>query len=86
MLVALCGPMFSGESSEPASTRQIASDLVVAEAAVKHTFEAVRQVRDLRAGRPPGPPGEQSDPARGGEHRGDPRPQGPGRLAPLRGH
>src|SRR5215207_5050613 len=36
VLVALCSPMFSGEVfREPASTRQIASDLVVTEAAVK---------------------------------------------------
>ena len=36
VLVALCGPMFSGDVfREPASTRQIASDLVVTEAAVK---------------------------------------------------
>jgi hypothetical protein len=36
VLVALCRPMFSGEVfREPASTRQIASDLVVTEAAVK---------------------------------------------------
>ena len=35
-------------------------------------FPAVRQVRDLRAGGPPGAPGERSDPARGGEHRRDP--------------
>jgi hypothetical protein len=36
VLVALCSPMFSGDVfREPASTRQIASDLVVTEAAVK---------------------------------------------------
>jgi FOG: FHA domain len=36
VLVALCGPMFSGDVfREPASTRQIASELVVTEAAVK---------------------------------------------------
>jgi hypothetical protein len=36
VLVALCRPMFSGEVfREPASTRQIASELVVTEAAVK---------------------------------------------------
>src|SRR6476660_1197171 len=36
VLVALCGPMFSGDVFlEPASTRQIASELVVTEAAVK---------------------------------------------------
>ena len=36
VLVALCRPMFSGDVfREPASTRQIASDLVVTEAAVK---------------------------------------------------
>lgn len=36
VLVALCGPMFSGDVfREPASTRQIASELVVSEAAVK---------------------------------------------------
>jgi len=36
VLIALCRPMFSGEVfREPASTRQIASDLVVTEAAVK---------------------------------------------------
>ena len=36
MLVALCSPMFSGDVfREPASTRQIASELVVTEAAVK---------------------------------------------------
>ena len=36
VLVALCRPMFSGDIfREPASTRQIASDLVVTEAAVK---------------------------------------------------
>jgi pSer/pThr/pTyr-binding forkhead associated (FHA) protein len=36
VLVALCSPMFSGEVfREPASTRQIASELVVTEAAVK---------------------------------------------------
>ena len=36
ILLALCGPMFSGDVfREPASTRQIASELVVTEAAVK---------------------------------------------------
>jgi hypothetical protein len=36
VLVALCGPMFSGEVfREPASIRQIAAELVVTEAAVK---------------------------------------------------
>jgi hypothetical protein len=36
VLVALCGPMFSGEVfREPASVRQIANELVVTEAAVK---------------------------------------------------
>jgi hypothetical protein len=36
VLIALCRPMFSGDVfREPASTRQIASDLVVTEAAVK---------------------------------------------------
>jgi hypothetical protein len=36
VLIALCSPMFSGDVfREPASTRQIASDLVVTEAAVK---------------------------------------------------
>ena len=36
VLIALCGPMFSGDVfREPASTRQIASELVVTEAAVK---------------------------------------------------
>jgi pSer/pThr/pTyr-binding forkhead associated (FHA) protein len=36
VLVALCSPMFSGDVfREPASTRQIATDLVVTEAAVK---------------------------------------------------
>ena len=36
VLVALCSPMFSGDVfREPASTRQIAADLVVTEAAVK---------------------------------------------------
>jgi hypothetical protein len=36
VLVALCSPMFSGDVfREPASTRQIASELVVSEAAVK---------------------------------------------------
>jgi hypothetical protein len=36
VLTALCGPMFSGDVfREPASTRQIASELVVTEAAVK---------------------------------------------------
>jgi pSer/pThr/pTyr-binding forkhead associated (FHA) protein len=36
VLVALCSPMFSGDVfREPASTRQIASELVVTEAAVK---------------------------------------------------
>jgi hypothetical protein len=36
VLVALCGPMFSGDVfREPASTRQIASELVITEAAVK---------------------------------------------------
>ena len=36
VLVALCSPMFSGDVfREPATTRQIASDLVVTEAAVK---------------------------------------------------
>jgi hypothetical protein len=36
VLVALCGPMFSGEIfREPASVRQIANELVVTEAAVK---------------------------------------------------
>lgn len=36
VLVALCSPMFSGDVfHEPASTRQIASELVVTEAAVK---------------------------------------------------
>jgi DNA-binding CsgD family transcriptional regulator len=36
VLVALCGPMFSGGVfREPASTRQIATELVVTEAAVK---------------------------------------------------
>lgn len=36
VLVALCGPMFSGDVfRQPASTRQIASELVVTEAAVK---------------------------------------------------
>lgn len=36
VLAALCGPMFSGDVfREPASTRQIASELVVTEAAVK---------------------------------------------------
>ncbi len=36
VLIALCSPMFSGDVfREPASTRQIAKDLVVTEAAVK---------------------------------------------------
>jgi pSer/pThr/pTyr-binding forkhead associated (FHA) protein len=36
VLIALCSPMFSGDVfREPASTRQIASDLVVTEAAVR---------------------------------------------------
>lgn len=36
VLIALCSPMFSGDVfREPASTRQIAGDLVVTEAAVK---------------------------------------------------
>lgn len=36
VLVALCGPMFSGDVfREPASTRRIASELVITEAAVK---------------------------------------------------
>jgi hypothetical protein len=36
VLIALCSPMFSGDVfREPASTRQIASELVVSEAAVK---------------------------------------------------
>ena len=36
VLVALCGPLFSGDVfREPASTRQIAAELVVTEAAVK---------------------------------------------------
>jgi hypothetical protein len=36
VLIALCSPMFSGDVfREPASTRQIARDLVVTEAAVK---------------------------------------------------
>src|SRR5213076_1200567 len=36
VLLALCGPMFSGDVfREPASTRQIATELVVTEAAVK---------------------------------------------------
>jgi hypothetical protein len=36
VLIALCSPMFSGDVfREPASTRQIASELVVTEAAVK---------------------------------------------------
>ncbi len=36
ILIALCGPMFSGDVfREPASTRQIASELVITEAAVK---------------------------------------------------
>jgi DNA-binding CsgD family transcriptional regulator len=36
VLIALCGPMFSGDVfREPASVRQIASELVVTEAAVK---------------------------------------------------
>jgi hypothetical protein len=36
ILIALCSPMFSGDVfREPASTRQIAADLVVTEAAVK---------------------------------------------------
>jgi hypothetical protein len=36
VLLALCGPMFTGDVfREPATTRQIAAELVVTEAAVK---------------------------------------------------
>ena len=71
VLVALCRPLLARDMfTEPASTRAIAEELVITEAAVKqHLAQPVRQVRrGRRRVEPPRSAGERRAEARSGRH------------------